>query len=302
MIGRYALAALTVLGAAFAGGNAHADAPYEPVLTRPQQKQAAGVTQTRTFAGNSGRVDLTSGYVWIAAPDVAPILRTLSAPTPRLPVQGAIAPAGKRAGAADYWISVVSYDPIGHVPETGSDELAAINFLDTVKNTRPADPLDSFAISPAYDPVAKNLVWAEQYRANAGRNSLRHEQRALGRSAVIGLTTIARPAMMERLRTETRNVRAMVAFNTGQRYSDFLTGSDRVSDCNLPCLVDGRRRPVAAPAPAAPANAPSQPLTMADLMPGGKYGWASYLAGGLAVLALGYGVVRAISGGGKAAA
>jgi hypothetical protein len=190
---------------------------------------------------------------------------------------------------------VLSYDAIGNVPETGADEIGAINFLDTVKAARPADPLDSFAVAPSYDPVAKDLAWAEQYTAKSSRNSLRYEQRGLGRAGVVGLTTIARPAALEKVKAEAKNVRAMVTFNDGQRYGDFIAASDRVSDCNLPCLIDGKARP-AAVAPT-PENAPAAGgFAIADLLPGGKFGWVSYLAGGLAVLALGYGVVRAVSG------
>jgi uncharacterized membrane-anchored protein len=290
---RAAIAALATLAsvAAFTGA-AYADGPAQG-MSRSEQKAATGVTQTKSIGEGVARVDLTSGYVFIAAPDVPPILKTLKAPSPRGgDVQGAVAPAGKSAGAGNYWISVISYSASGNTPETGSDEIAAINFFDSVKAARPADPLESFGAAPAYDPVVKNLAWTENYTAKSGRNSLRNEQRALGRAGVIGLTTIGRPTAADKIAAEARAVRAMVSFNDGQRYSDFIQSTDRVSDCNLPCLIDGKPRAVVAAPP--PEQAPSAGFTAADLLPGGKYGWASYLAGGLAVLGLGYGVTRAM--------
>lgn len=294
---KYARAA-AIAFASFAtllSGAAYADGPAQG-MSRAERKAETGVTQTKSIGEGAARVDLTSGYVFIPAPDLPPILKTLNAPPPRSgDMQGAIAPAGKRAGASDYWISVLTYNASGNTPETGSDELAAINFFDSVKAARPADPLESFGAAPVYDPVAKNLAWTENYTAKAGRNSLRNEQRALGRAGVIGLTTIGRPTASATVATEARAVRAMVSFNDGQRYSDFIPSTDRVSDCNLPCLIDGKPRPaIAAPAP---EPAPMAAFTAADLLPGGKYGWASYLAGGLAVLGLGYGITRAMQSG-----
>ena len=75
--------------------------------------------------------------------------------------------------------------------------------------------------------------------------------------------------------------------------------TDRVSQYNLPGLIDGKVRAAAiVETPPAPA---SQPFAFADVLPGGRYGWASYLAGGLALLmavgAIGRAVTRRSGGG-----
>lgn len=295
------LSAIAAGAALFAvNGAAFADGP-DTQLTRTETKAATGVTQTSSLGDGSMHLDLTKGYVFIPPQDVPPLLKTLGVPAPAAQSLGAVAPAGKKAGAADYWAAFVSYDPIGHVPETGADELGAITFIDSVKAARPAEPaLDSFAAAPAYDPLAKTLTWGEQYAAKSkNANSLRHETRVLGRAGVAGITVVARPSMLEKVKAEAKAVRGMIAFNDGQRYGDFADATDRVSQYNLPGLIDGKVRAAAVvETPPAPA---SQPFAFADVLPGGRYGWASYLAGGLALLmavgAIGRAVTRRSAGG-----
>ncbi len=286
-------------GAAFCAMSAaaFADGPGTAKLSRTETKAVTGVTQTTSIGDGAMHLDLTKGYKFVPPQDVPALLKKLNARAPAAQSLGAVVPDGKNAGAADYWAAFISYDPIGHVPETGVDELGALTFLDSVKAARPAEPaLQSFAIAPAYDAPSKTLLWAEQYASKSkSAYSLRHETRLLGRSGVAGITIVAQPALLEKVRAEGRSVRDMIAFNDGQRYADFSESTDRVSQYNLPGLIDGKVR--AAPAVETPAAATTQPFALADVLPGGRYGWASYLAGGLlALMAIG-GIARAVTGG-----
>jgi uncharacterized membrane-anchored protein len=288
-------------GAAFCAlsVSAFADGPDTPQLSRTETKAVTGVTQTSSIGDGAMHLDLTKGYKFVPPADVPALLKTLNARAPSAQSLGAVVPDGKKAGAADYWAAFVSYDPIGHVPETGVDELGAITFIDSVKVARPAEPaLQSFAVAPTYDAPSKTLLWGEQYASKSKSDyALRYETRLLGRSGVAGITMIAQPAQLEKVRAEGRAVRDMIAFNDGQRYSDFSGSTDRVSQYNLPGLIDGKVR--AAPAEETPATAPAQPFAFSDVLPGGRYGWASYLAGGLLALMAVGGIANAITRGGR---
>jgi uncharacterized membrane-anchored protein len=290
---RTALAALAAM-AAFSGALAYADGP-DSALSAAEINAAKGVTQSIPLADGALRLDLTRGYVFIPPPKVPPILKKLDAPAPSATVLGAVAPGGRAAGDARYWVAVLTYDPVGHVPETGADELGAITFIDTVKAARPPTPgLQSFAVAPNYDPIGKALIWCEQYAAKSSReNAIRHEQRLLGRAGDAGVTTIGRPGNLEAVKGGAKAVLAMLAFNDGYRYVDFVEASDRVSDYDLPGLISGKRR---APPPPVPAEAPKVgAFTLSDLLPGRPYGWASYLAGGVVLLGLIWFAIRAIT-------
>jgi uncharacterized membrane-anchored protein len=272
---------------------AFADGP-DTELSRTEQKAATGVTQTASLGDGSMNLDLREGYVYVPPQDVPALLKTLNARAPAAQSLGAVAPAGKKAGDAEYWAAFISYDPIGRVPETGAEELGAITFLDSVKLARPAEPaLQSFAVAPSYEARSRTLIWGEQYASKAKTdNALRYETRLLGRSGVAGITIVSRPEQLEKVKAEGRAVRDMISFNDGQRYSDFSASTDRVSQYNLPGLIDGKVR--AAAVEQTPAQATAPPFALADLAPGGRYGWVSYLAGALAILIALLGVFRAI--------
>jgi uncharacterized membrane-anchored protein len=282
---------------------AFADGPEQGQLSRTETRAATGVTTSANLGDGTVHLDLTSGYVFIPPRDVPATLTRMQAVGPNAPVLGAVAPAKKRAGQADYWLAVLTYEPIGNVRETGIDEISGINYINTVKQARPANPpLEIFAVAPNYEQGTRTLSWGERYTPAAQRpNALRFEQRILGRSGSTGITIVARPNMLDTVRAEGRNVRSMVSFNPGQRYTDFRQNTDRVSLYNLPGLIDGRPR--AAPAPTAPTttqpeNAPSVGLSLGDFGPGGKYLGVSFVAVGLIILSILYALIQSFAGGG----
>lgn len=293
------LAALAVLAVTGAPAFGDADSPGQS-LPRAEVKQQTGVVRSANLGDGSVHLDLTNGYTFIQTKDVQPILNTLKAPAPTMPILGAVAPAGKRPGQADYWLAVITYQPIGNVPETGNDEMTSMSFINNVKASRPANPpLEIFAVAPSYDySGSKTLTWGEKYTpTNAAPNSLRYEQRVLGRSGVAGITLIARPNALDKARQEGKAVRSMVTFNLGQRYADFRPSTDKVAQYNLPGLIDGKPR-VAQTAVAAsvtpPADSSGTPMTLADFMPGGKYMGVSFVAAGLLALGVLFGLVKFI--------
>jgi uncharacterized membrane-anchored protein len=294
------LAALAVLAVTGAPALGDADSPGQS-LPRSEVKAQTGVVRSANLGDGSVHLDLTNGYTFIQTKDVQPILNTMKAPAPTMPMLGAVAPAGKRPGQADYWLAVLTYQPIGNVPETGNDEMTSMSFINNVKASRPANPpLEIFAVAPSYDySGSKTLTWGEKYTpTNAAPNSLRYEQRVLGRSGVAGITLIARPNALDKARQEGKAVRSMLTFNLGQRYADFRPSTDKVAQYNLPGLIDGKPRVAAQTAVAAsvtpPADSSGTPMTLADFMPGGKYMGVSFVAAGLLALGVLYGLVKFI--------
>lgn len=284
------------------GAPAFADGP-EQRLTRTETRAATGVASSQNLGDGTVHLDLTAGYVFIAPRDVPTTLTRMSAVGPNAPVLGAIAPRGKRAGAADYWLAVLTYEPIGNVRETGVDEMTGISYINTVKAARPATPaLEIFAVAPNYDPGTRTLTWGERYTPTTARpNALRFEQRILGRSGSAGITMLGRPAMGDTLRAEGRNVRQMISFNPGQRYTDFQSRTDRASLYNLPGLIDGKPRAASAtptPTEAPPESAPIAGISLADFGPGGKYLGVSFVLVGLVILSILYALIQSFMGGG----
>lgn len=294
--------ALTALAAiaACAWTPARADGPYPYRPMTPQATAAAiSANVQQTLQLNDGlRLDLRKGYVFLPAAQVQPVLTKLKADPPRAPILGAVAPAGKQPGASDYWVAVIAYEPIGRVPETGGDEMTSMSYIYTVQAARPS--VQAFAAPPSYDPLNKTLTWAELYAAKSKNdNALRYEQRLLGKDGVCSVTMISRAGLLERVRVQAPAVRNMISFTEGRRYIDWVTGRDRDSDYDLPGLIDGSRRAIsAATTPVEPAPSPGVSFNWRALLPGGKYGWATYVGGGLAILLISSAIFSLFRGGG----
>jgi uncharacterized membrane-anchored protein len=240
-------------------------------------------------------LELRKGYVFLPASEVTPILQKLNVAPPTAPILGAVTAEGAKPGPPGYWISVITEDPIGHVPESGADEIASMTFLDSVKQARPAAPaLTAFAVTPSYTPADKALVWAERYGAKPPTPDLRHEQRLLGRETVAGVTTIGEAKALKKISKCAKDVMAMLSFSPGKTYADFVAGSDRTSEYDLPGLITGKRKagPMAQTAPSAAPGA--APMTLADFKPGGKLQWVPWLGGGIVVLTIAYFAVSAL--------
>ncbi len=275
---------------------ARADGTEAPMSAADISK-AKGVTQEIPLGDGAAKLQLRRGYTFLPAGDVPPILQKLGVQPPQGGIVGAVVADGSKPGARDYWISVMTLDAIGNVPENGADEIGSMAFLESVKQARPADPpLDAFAVTPAYDRPKKTLVWAEQYLTK-GAPDLRYEHRLLGRTSVLGVTTIGHLGQLKPIEKAANDVFSMLSFAPGQTYADFQAG-DRRSDYDLPGLITGKRKagPLAEVAgDGAPAGGSTHPaFSLANFAPGGQYALATYALGGLALASIAWMVVGAL--------
>jgi uncharacterized membrane-anchored protein len=307
---RFAAVAAACASALFAGmvlmgGPAYADGT-EPPMSVEEMLKAKGVTQVIPLGDGAANLELRKGYAFIPASDVPPILQQLGVAPPSGTILGAVTAEGAKPTAKGYWISVVSQDQIGHVPESGADEISSVSFLDSVKAARTGEPkLTAFNPDPVYAAGAKALSWGEVLDTGAAAN-LRNEQRLLGRDFVIGVTTYGASSAAKKIAVSGQAVAGMCVIAPGHLYSDFVPATDRLSEYDLPGLITGKRRagPLAETADAggAPAPATASALSLADFMPGGKMGWAPFaLAGvvGLGIIYLAISAVRRGPSGGR---
>jgi uncharacterized membrane-anchored protein len=288
-----------MLGSATLIGPARADGPPSPPPTQAEIQKAKGVTQVIPLGAGSLSLELRKGYAFVSATDVPPILQKLGVAAPSGAILGGVTAEGAKPGAKAYWISVVSEDPIGHVPETGAAEISSVSFLDSVQKARSGEPkLSSFAVTPSYAPAGRALVWGELLDTKTAPD-LRHEQRLLGRDSVAGVTTIGAKSQLKKLAKAAGDVLAMISFAPGKTYGDFNSATDRSSEYDLPGLITGKRKagPMAETAAAGgpPASAHA-PVTLADFAPGGKLQLVSLLLGGIVVLTAGYLTISALRG------
>jgi uncharacterized membrane-anchored protein len=300
----HARAALTA-GALLFAPAAFADAPAQPEpdvaappvraapVTPPAETAAASIPDGRTgqIALMDGALTLNvpAGYRFYPSEQAYAYAQRTSSTLPKGTVLGLLAPANTRIDQPDAWATIVSYEPIGHVPAETSAGLTAPTFEADVRAARTADnrTFEGFAVAPAFETATPSLVWAERVQAPAaGGRDFRHEVRVLGRTGVASLTSLGSADQMPAITTAAPDMMGMLAFAEGNRYADFTPASDQVSTYTVPGLVTG----VSSDAPAPQAVAASENSQGGF---GGLQGMFPLIALGVVVLAgLGYVFMR----------
>jgi uncharacterized membrane-anchored protein len=236
--------------------------PPAPVQAAPVEAAAAPVGKTGavTLANGMG-LTVPKGYVFFG-PDVArAYLARIQKAAPAGELYGIVAPEGAAPDSPKFAGVVLTWNPMGRVPETGIDQLAAANFLEQVKNGRgplAASP-EAFAAQPAYDAQRRALAWGERYAAASPRDpNVRHEGRLLGRRGVTGATGYADASRNTAVKGETASVLAALAYPAGEGYGDFAAGKDPEAEFDVAGLITSVKRPGAAP-PVSAASADAAP-------------------------------------------
>ena len=245
---------------------------------------AAPRTGAITLADGAVVVTTPAGFEFWPAAEAQAYLQRANAPAARGQVQGMLAPAGSRPTQANFWGTVVAYEPIGHVAADSAPGLQAASFEADVRAARTAEQrgFEGFAAQPAFDPAGASLSWAERSAATAANaRDLRHEQRVLGRAGVVSLTTVARNDQLGAINAAAPDMLGSVAFPAGRRYADFIAQTDPASSYDLPGLITGRQSEVATAAGAQGLAAVPEKTQGAGIQ-----GWFPWIAVGVVVLAV----------------
>jgi uncharacterized membrane-anchored protein len=150
------------------------------------------------------------------------------------------------------WAVVISYKEDGYVKD---DEAATINYDDLLrriqKETRDANPerikqgykpmqMVGWAAPPHYDSRNHKLYWAEELQFGESRiHTLNYSIRVLGRSGVLILNAVAATSQLREIEQRMPEVLSIVEFNSGNRYTDFNSATDKVAKYGIAALIFG---------------------------------------------------------------
>lgn len=243
--------ALFVAAPAFADGpgtpepNVAAPPVRAAPITPPANSGAAPVGRTGVIPlGADGLVlNVPTGYRFYAPPEARAYLQRANASVPPGEIYGLVARRGEDIRAAGAWATVISYDNIGYVELTTASGLSDTNFEEQVRSARQTQNrrFESFATEPSFNLETPYLLWAENVAAPGGATGkdLRYEQKILGRSGVVGMTSIGSADQLPQIAEAAAALRGMLTFPEGKRHADFAAASDQVSDYSVPGLITG---------------------------------------------------------------
>ncbi|MBL8548790.1 MAG: DUF2167 domain-containing protein [Hyphomonadaceae bacterium] len=257
-----------------------------PIQPTAETASAAPRTGQIALANGAAQLNVPAGYLFYGPAEAQAYLQRTSAAAPRGEVLGLLAPAGTRPESADFWGSVITYEPVGRVMPEGA---ALLTSAEMAANTRAARQeagrgFEGFVAQPAFEPGAASLAWAERTAPDApAAKNLRHEQRLLGRYGALSFVTIGRFDQFDQIRTSAPTMLQMASFPSGQGYNDFNASTDQTSRFDLAGLVTGKE---SATAQAASEAGGATPTSQGFAGSGaGIQGYFPWIAGGVVALA-----------------
>ena len=150
------------------------------------------------------------------------------------------------------WGAVIEYQDTGHI----DDKDAAGQDYETVLGDLKAGEEESnkaareagysggttigWAQAPTYDPVTRTLIWARNIKFdNAAENTLNYDVRTLSRTGTLSLNMVDTMGRIGTVREAARGLGRTINFDSGQRYADFDSKTDKLADFGLAGLVAG---------------------------------------------------------------
>ncbi|MEG4022462.1 MULTISPECIES: DUF2167 domain-containing protein [unclassified Microcoleus] len=198
-----------------------------------------------SLGDNLAQLNLPKGYLFANAEDTSKLMEYMG----NIPSKQDIGLVVPNTPNKD-WFVVFSYDPLGYVKEDESQSIDSKAILESIKTgteeenkQRQSKGLPSLVITgwqevPHYDQASHNLVWA-LFATENGNPVVNYNTRKLGRGGVTSITLVTSPTELPLLKPEIEKLVANYDYVTGNKYSDFIQGTDKVAEIGLTALIAG---------------------------------------------------------------
>jgi uncharacterized membrane-anchored protein len=243
---------------------AHADAGDEPSTSARASKVENFLGSLHLDTGNipipaaHASLQLAPGYSFLPAQDAQRVLTQLWSNPPHPEVLGMILPGTDQhiLLRGSTWAVVVSYVKDGYVSDADAAKIDYADMLTKMqKATEEANPerakqgysameLIGWAEPPHYDADSHKLYWARNLKfskedgSTAGQ-SLNYDIRVLGRRGYLSLNAVAPIDQLDKVRADMPQVLAMTDFDSGERYADYDSKTDKLAAYGIAALVAG---------------------------------------------------------------
>lgn len=211
--------------------------------------------QTGTITLNNGlaKISLSDKFRYLDADNTEKVIVDIWGNPPREKSLGMIVPAEFKPTGDTSWGVIVTYDEDGYVKD---DEAASINYNDLLKQMQEStqeankervatgyEPVElvGWAQPPHYDAASHKLYWAKELKfGEGGENTLNYDIRVLGRKGVLSLNAVGSMSQLKDIERDMQSVLGLVEFNQGNRYSDFVPGTDKIATYGIAALIGGK--------------------------------------------------------------
>ncbi len=224
-----------------------------PQNLTPEQMEARLHYQTGhvQLRGGLATLELPAEFRYLDPRETNLVVRAWGNP-PDNETLGMIVPAGIGVFERESWAVVITYDEDGFVKD---DDAATIDYHDLLGKMQrgitqaneerrrqgyPEVALVGWAEPPRYDSTTHKLYWAKDLRfGTESVHTLNYNIRVLGRRGVLVLNAVATMDQLAAVRGGMGKVIGFVDFADGNRYADFVPGTDKVAEYGIAALIAG---------------------------------------------------------------
>jgi len=164
---------------------------------------------------------------------------------------GLIVPLGD---TTSHWLIVVHYSPSGYIKDDEAQHWDADKLLQSLKDGTEAGNVERESLGipaivvtrwvqvPKYEGDTHRLVWSAEARNKVGPDddpTINYNTYLLGREGYVSLNLITSATAVDADKRAAHQLLAAVDFNSGKRYGDFNSSTDKIAAYGLGALIAG---------------------------------------------------------------
>ena len=166
--------------------------------------------------------------------------------------QGAIVAKEVDPMSEQGWAVILTYTDDGHVDDSEAAKIDYDDLLaDMKKGTEETNAerkkagytgvhLVGWAEKPHYDSVSNKLYWAKELDfEGSNHHELNYCVRLLGRDGVLQMNAVSGIGKLAQIRSDMQSMIRVAEFNSGHRYADYNSKTDRLAEYGLGALIAG---------------------------------------------------------------
>ncbi len=191
-------------------------------------------------------------FRYLAKSDARRVLEELWGNPPDDSVLGMIVPAGASLASDKSWAVVVTYSDEGYVSDEDAAKIDYNALLKQLQDEATAAnderkrqgyetvQLVGWAVPPRYDSTSKKMYWAKELAFEGGpEHTLNYDVRVLGRHGFLSLNAVAGVSQLGQVREGMAQLLPMAEFDSGARYADYNSSTDKAAGYGLAALIGG---------------------------------------------------------------
>ena len=195
---------------------------------------------------------LGAEFRYLDKPDARRVLEEFWHNPPDDSVLGLVVPTATPLDSDRSWAVVVTYDDEGYVSDEDAAKTDYDALLKDMKQGTAEENVErkkagyetvdlvGWAVPPRYDSANKKLYWAKELAFEGGdQHTLNYDIRVLGRHGYVSLNAVSGMSELETVRAGMQQLLPMAEFDSGARYADYDSSTDKLAGYGIAALIGG---------------------------------------------------------------